>query len=126
MRRSLWALVCSMLLASAVPGSSRAAEKVDVILVLASDVSRSITDEKFVLQRRGYAEALTDKRVLHALAEGQYGQIAVTFIECWSLRSARGCRMVVDPNSRGRDGFRWKAERGTPFVSGPDCYRIRD
>jgi hypothetical protein len=70
-----------VLLASAVPGSSRAAEKVDVILVLASDVSRSITDEKFVLQRRGYAEALTDKRVLHALAEGQYGQVAVTFIE---------------------------------------------
>jgi hypothetical protein len=80
-RRSLSALACLVLLASGLPGSSRAAEKVDVILVLASDVSRSITDEKFVLQRRGYAEALTDKRVLHALAEGEYGQIAVTFIE---------------------------------------------
>jgi hypothetical protein len=92
-RRSLWALVCSVLLASALPGSARGAEKVDVILVLASDVSRSVTDDKFVLQRRGYAEALTDKRVLHTIAEGEHGKIALMFIE-WAGASDQ--RVVVE------------------------------
>jgi hypothetical protein len=92
-RRSLWALLCSVLLASTIPGSSPAAERVDVILVLASDVSRSINDEKFVLQRRGYAEALTDKRVLHTISAGECGQIAVAYIE-WAGASSQ--RVVVE------------------------------
>jgi multidrug efflux pump subunit AcrB len=40
-------------------GIARAAEAVDVALVLAADVSRSINDEEFGLQRQGYAAALT-------------------------------------------------------------------
>src|SRR4051812_18284380 len=80
MRPSLRALVYLVLLASAHPSTSWAAEKVDVVLLLASDVSRSITDEKFALERRGYAEALTDKRVLRAIVEGSCGQIAVAFV----------------------------------------------
>lgn len=59
------------------------AEKVDVALVLAADVSRSIDDEEFKLQRQGYAAAITSPRVLSAIAAGQYGAIAVCFIE-WS------------------------------------------
>ena len=50
--------------------AARAAESADVLLVLAADVSRSITAEKFDLQRKGYAAAMADPQVLDALAAG--------------------------------------------------------
>jgi len=59
------------------------AETVDLALVLAADVSRSIDDDEFKLQRQGYAAAVTDQRVLSAIAAGQYGAIAICFVE-WS------------------------------------------
>ncbi|PYX83675.1 MAG: hypothetical protein DMG68_21970 [Acidobacteria bacterium] len=40
---------------------------VDLELILAADVSRSIDDAEFDLQRKGYAAALTDERVLTAI-----------------------------------------------------------
>ena len=46
---------------------SRAAEPVDLLLVLAADVSRSIDSQKFQLQREGYAAALANPRVLEAI-----------------------------------------------------------
>jgi hypothetical protein len=42
----------------------RAAEPVDLLLVLAADVSRSVDSQKFQLQREGYAAALVNSRVL--------------------------------------------------------------
>lgn len=60
---------------------SRAAERVDVLLVLAVDVSLSISDEKYELERRGYAEAFSDPQVLRAIADGAEGRIAVAFVE---------------------------------------------
>lgn len=57
------------------------AESVDLTLVLAADVSRSIDEEEFKLQRRGYAAAITDPRVLKAIASGPHGAIALCFIE---------------------------------------------
>jgi Protein of unknown function (DUF1194) len=60
-----------------------AAETVDLAVVLAADVSRSVDDDEFQLQRQGYAAAVTDPRVLRAVANGQHGAIAVCFIE-WS------------------------------------------
>lgn len=59
------------------------AESVDLALVLAADVSRSIDDDEFKLQRQGYAAAITDPRVLRAIAAGPSGAIAVSFVE-WS------------------------------------------
>src|SRR5205823_10029023 len=59
------------------------AETVDLLLVLAADVSRSIDDAEFNLQRKDYAAAITDPRVLQAIAGGRNHAIAVTFIE-WS------------------------------------------
>jgi hypothetical protein len=41
------------------PAMNRA-QTVDVAIALAADVSRSIDDEEFQLQRRGYAAAVTD------------------------------------------------------------------
>jgi len=70
-----------------------AAEQVDLLLVLASDVSRSIDQAKFQLQREGYAAAITDKRVLEAISAGRTRRIAVTFVE-WSGVSSQ--RVVID------------------------------
>jgi uncharacterized protein DUF1194 len=62
---------------------ARAGEKVDLLLVLAADVSRSMDDAKFKLQRSGYVEALTNPRVLEAIQSGTNRRIGMIFIE-WS------------------------------------------
>ncbi len=56
---------------------------VDLEIVLAADVSRSIDDREFELQRKGYAAALTDPRVLTAIHATRNGAIGVCFVE-WS------------------------------------------
>ncbi len=56
---------------------------VDLEVILAADVSRSIDDGEFDLQRKGYAAALTDPRVLAAIHGRSGAAIGVSFIE-WS------------------------------------------
>lgn len=65
------------------PHSARAQQGVDLLLVLAADVSRSVDAEKFKLQREGYAAALSSPRVLKAIESGPAGRIAICFVE-WS------------------------------------------
>jgi len=69
------------LAAFAFPAAPAAAEPVDLLLVLSADVSRSVNEEKFRLQRQGYAEAFADRRVLNSITGGRYGRIAVAFVE---------------------------------------------
>ena len=69
------------------------AETVDLLLILAADVSRSIDETEFALQRKGYAAAMTDPQVLRAIVGGRNHGIAVTFIE-WS--GAADQNIVVD------------------------------
>ena len=63
------------------PSRATAAEPVDVELVLAVDVSLSMSPEELEIQRHGYAAALTHDLVLRAIADGTYGKIAVTYVE---------------------------------------------
>jgi len=63
--------------------SSARTEPVDLLLVLAADVSRSVDSQKFQLQREGYAAALADPRVIDAIQSGRRGRIGVMFLE-WS------------------------------------------
>ena len=56
--------------------------QVDLLLVLAADVSRSVDAAKFKLQRDGYAAAISNPRVLTRFV-GPRGRIGVTFVE-WS------------------------------------------
>ena len=74
------------------PHAARA-EAVDMLLVLAADVSRSVDEGEFELQRKGFAAAMTDPRVLRAIVGGHHHAIAVTFIE-WSGASDQ--KIVVD------------------------------
>ena len=77
---------------AAIPAAA-AAEKVDLLLVLAADVSRSVDSGKFQLQRDGYAAAISDPRVLAAIRSGRAGRIGVTFVE-WS--GAGSQRVLID------------------------------
>lgn len=65
------------------PARAETAQDVDLLLVLAADVSRSLDYKKFRLQREGYAAALTSPRVLKAIESGPHGRIAICFVE-WS------------------------------------------
>jgi hypothetical protein len=65
-------------------GATRAsADTVDLAVVFAADVSGSVDNDEFKLQRQGYAAAVTDPGVLQAIAAGPHGAIAMCFIE-WS------------------------------------------
>ena len=78
------------LLVAAVPAR---AQEVDLLLVLASDVSRSVDTRKFELQRQGYAAALSNPRVIDAIRSGPHGRIAICFVE-WS--GATSLKLVID------------------------------
>jgi hypothetical protein len=65
---------------------------VDLELVLAVDVSGSIDTEEAALHRNGYINALTSRKVIHAIESGPLGRIAVTYVE-WGDREHQ--RVVV-------------------------------
>jgi hypothetical protein len=73
--------------------AARAGEEVDLLLVLCSDVSRSIDTPKFYLQRDGYADAIANPRVLQAIRSGTFGKIAVSLVQ-WSGVGAQ--KIIID------------------------------
>lgn len=69
------------------------AEDVDVALVLVTDVSRSIDDSEYKLEKDGYTGAFTSQRVLEAIQGGPMGKIAVAYVE---FASSFEVRTVLD------------------------------
>ena len=104
---------------AAVPAAAAAAEQVDLLLVLAADVSRSVDNAKFQLQREGYAAAISDPRVLDAIRSGRNGRIGLTFVE-WS--GAGSQRVLIDWTTIGDaeigQGFRRPPAGGAALVRG--------
>ena len=66
---------------------------VDAAVVLAADVSRSIDDGEFDLERTGYAEAIASQKLLDAVSTGPHGAIALAYVE-WASESEQ--KLVVD------------------------------
>lgn len=94
MRRRMLLAVSGAL---AMPSPVRAQDgAVDLLLVMAVDVSRSVDDEEARLQREGYQAAMTDPRVLAAIGGGMLGAIAVAYVE-WA---AHGYQQLVIPWTR--------------------------
>lgn len=89
-RRFLAAAWVTLPLAIAQPAM---AEPVDLELVLAVDVSRSMDADEQALQRAGYIDAFRDPDVLRAIRNGALGRIAVTYLE-WA---GAGLQQVVLP-----------------------------
>jgi hypothetical protein len=94
MRTAKAIMTLLIFVAAAISASvAAAAEQVDLLLVLAADVSRSVDNGKFQLQREGYAAAISDPRVLDAIRSGRNGRIGLSFVE-WSGVSSQ--RVVID------------------------------
>lgn len=91
MTRLLAALAMTAALLGGAPAQAQV--EVDLALVLAVDISRSVDDEEARLQREGYMAALTDPRVINAIQSGATGQIALAYVE-WA--GAEFQRTVVD------------------------------
>ena len=93
--RAVTRLVTLIAISLVLPGmlAARAADEVDLLLVLSSDVSRSIDAAKFKLQRDGYAAAIVNPRVIQAIRSGPLGKIGISFVE-WSGVGAQ--KIVID------------------------------
>ena len=86
-------LILALPIVLAAMGPARAAEQpVDLELVLAVDVSRSIDTHEALLQRQGYIQAFRDPQVIRAIRSGFLRRIAVTYVE-WAGTHHR--RVVV-------------------------------
>ena len=71
-------------LAALVPSAAEpavAGEPVDLELVIATDVSRSIDHQEALLQREGVAAAFRSPEVINAIKSGILGKIAVAYID---------------------------------------------
>ena len=93
-------LALVLLLGGGLGYTARADDEVDLLLVLAADISRSVDAEKFRIQRDGYAAAMASPRVMKAIQSSERGRIAVTFVE-WSGAGAQ--TVVVDWTMIGND-----------------------
>lgn len=75
-------IALAVLLAAFAAGTARAGPlPVDLELVLAVDVSRSVDAEEAALQRTGYVEAFRHPSVVDAIRHGPLGRIAVVYFE---------------------------------------------
>ena len=70
--------VCLIVLCAT--SASARAEKVDLALVLAADVSGSMDESEARLQRQGYRRALTHPDVIRAITSGPRKRIAITYM----------------------------------------------
>jgi hypothetical protein len=70
------------MIAALLPGRVGAANTdVDLELILAVDISRSVDDDEFALQMQGYVNAFSHPSVLRAIQSGQHKAIAVTYVQ---------------------------------------------
>ena len=77
MPRLIAALALLALLAlTAARAQSQTLPTTDLLLVLAVDASGSVNQTRFELQRKGYADAFRNPRVLDAIRGGSTGSIA--------------------------------------------------
>lgn len=81
--------MCLLVLAGPAPAQER--RETGLELVLLADASGSIDGEELAFQRQGYAQAITDPRVIEAIEDSTYGTIAVTYVE-WAINTS----VVVD------------------------------
>jgi|GEM_PF-321878 len=81
-----WALAGALLSVIAVapaPAAPAGATQVDMKLILATDVSRSINNEEARIQREGIADAFANPDVIKSIQSGALGRIAIAMID-WS------------------------------------------
>jgi Protein of unknown function (DUF1194) len=88
MRASAFTLVLAAVLWAALSPAKAADTPVDLELILAVDVSRSMDIDEQKLQRDGYVAALTHPDVVAAITGGAHGRIALSYVE-WAGPTAQ-------------------------------------
>lgn len=89
----LKSLLSALALLAAAPAAGAQETEVDLELVLAVDVSRSMDRDEQDLQKAGYAAGLRHPDVIAAIRAGFLGRISVTYVE-WA---GPGAQTVVMP-----------------------------
>jgi Protein of unknown function (DUF1194) len=82
-------LAAAWVLALPLEGASAGGEKVDLELVIATDVSYSVDGNEAKMQRQGVAEAFLSQEVVRAIEAGDLGRIAVTYLDFSEHNSTR-------------------------------------
>lgn len=100
-------LLLAALAAAMLSGSAARAAQADVALVLAVDVSGSVNDDRFTLQREGIAQALDSDDFAAIVSSGGHGAIEIAVVE-WAEEQTVVVPWVV---VRGREELAQIAER---------------
>jgi len=87
------------------PLAANAAEQVGMQLILAADVSGSVSPARYRTQQDGYIEALGDPRVLKVISDLDPPVLAITFI-AWSREQAVMVPWMRVHDARSMDQFR--------------------
>jgi hypothetical protein len=113
-RRVLLGAGCALLASpSLVRASSIGPNEVDLLLVLAADVSQSMQPRDLHLQREGYVAAMRDPVIVEAMCSGPCGAIGLVYLEWSGMEDQR----VVVPWARigdAADAERFAASLGRP------------
>src|SRR5260221_6426264 len=114
MRRFISLMSSCCLIGIAVPAPA-ADIRVDLELVLAVDVSQSMDAEEQRTQREGYIEAFRHPQVMQAIASGEFGQIAVAYLE-WARPGFKTVAVpwMVIGNPRDAEEFAKKLSAAPP------------
>ncbi len=91
-----------------------AGKRVDLELVLAVDVSRSMDEEEHALQRDGYVEAFRHRDVINALMSGPEGRIAVTYME-WAAQTYQIIPWTIIDSKEAALAFADKLDTAQPY-----------
>lgn len=81
MRAALVFLVFVLALPVRAAPALAAGQPVDAAIVLVTDVSLSITEPEYTLEKQGYASAIQSQAVVAAIRNGAVGAIALSYVE---------------------------------------------
>ncbi|MFT3724199.1 MAG: DUF1194 domain-containing protein [Hyphomonadaceae bacterium] len=96
--------LCLLAFAAGDARAQREAMAVDLELVLAVDISRSMDEEEHTLQRDGYVTAFRHKDVINALMSGPRGKIAVTYME-WANQARQVIPWTIIDSAKAANDF---------------------
>jgi len=94
----------ALLMAPWAPAPARAVEMTDIALVLAVDVSESVTPERYALQMEGIARAFHDREVQASILSGAHHSMYVTLVE-WSNRPFSVLPWTLITSAEDADAF---------------------
>lgn len=92
--RGVVAAVLAML--AALPATAAQSERVDAAVVFLVDASGSMSAAEMAMARESHASALTSIEVLSAIAGGEYGRIAISYVEFADRPQTRIGWTVID------------------------------